>query len=238
MRRIKISAVFTMCVIAAGWSHFINAAEPVFSSAALIVGRAEFSGNGTWKTLQMNSAQLSQGSKYVDLAWVKVPTGTNLSSSTASLNFSGIAGSTTKTIELVTGTNVSSPYRAGISQLHTTSAGINSGPGFVDIRINPNRAGETFGKLVNVTLKASYRNTNIIRSSGVNSIQVAYIVGGSQGFLLNGNDYTLTPGAVYSNSKTFHVPIGGTIRIGMVGFSNAPSATGVGARLNLSITVP
>jgi hypothetical protein len=203
----------------------------VFPYPGMIVGDAVLSNGHT-----RNSYYLSRGFANGDLATVTPRNSLSLTESTASLRFNG--SNTSQEIELTSKAYADNTYRPASAQVHTTAAGVNTGPGFITVTINPTY-GDYIGKPVFVTLDASYMNTNITTTTGHNFVQVAYIPPGSNNatFLINGTDYSQPPGGrIYRGHASFYTTVGSSFRIGMVAYSYAQANASSGADLKLDIT--
>jgi hypothetical protein len=185
-----------------------------------------------------NSYYLANGSAYGDLAKVSTPSSSlSLAFSTATVRFTNY-NYQNATIEMVSTANADNVYRPAQAQVHTTSAGVNSGPGYITVTINPT-SGDYVGKRVLVTLTASYMNTNITSTTGYNVVQVAYATpGGSPTNLLSGADYAEPPGGrLYRYSTQFYATVGSSFRIGMMAYSYARSNASSGADVTLNMRV-
>lgn len=225
MRRMKnwVAVVSLLSLMAVQ----LSAAEPVFLQPGMAVGRSSLD-----NTQRMNSVVLWSGSQYLDIAKISA-SGNNMSESTATIRFSNPAGVSAKSLEFSTKATALGGVKQGLTQLHTTAAGANTGPGFVAIQLRPSRSGEYNGKPVVVTLRANYFG-RIINGKGRNFVQVAY----HGGNLLNFTDFT-TPSGGLSRSRTqsFNSTLGSTIRVGTTLQSLAERGASATGTLTLEVSV-
>jgi hypothetical protein len=201
-----------------------------FVSNALAVGMASLNG-----TKSQTSWYMARGSVYGPLARVKTPRDSvSLAASSATLRYSDY-GDHSKRIEMSTYANASGRFKNATAQVHLTESGYNNGPGFVTLAIRPT-AGDWIGRRVLVTLTATYRNTNIVSSTGHNFVQVSYGFSG-QNNLIMGADYRQPPGGqTVRKSVSFYATVGSTFRIAETVYSFAGSNTASGANVVLDIT--
>jgi hypothetical protein len=204
-----------------------------FPTPGLVVGDAVLS-NGHSR----NSTYLAYGSRYGDLATVNTPSSSlSLASANANLRFTNY-GFQSASLEFTSTAYADNAYKPAQAQVQTTSSGVNSGPGYITVTINPT-SGDYYGKRVTVTLTATYRNTNITSTTGYNFVQVAYVTpAGSTGNVIYGTDYAEPPGGrVYRYSTQFTATVGSSFRIGMMAYSYARMTASSGADLTLDMKV-
>jgi hypothetical protein len=203
-----------------------------FYPNALVVGTAALD-VGT--AIAAQSAYLARGSVSGTLAQADPPPDSvSMAHSEASVNYT-YYNAHQLSLEEDTAAYAGAIYRAR-AQVNLNPGVWNGGLGFVNLYIAPGYQGES-GHRVLVTLRATYRNTNITHTTGHNFVQVSYNAGAGQRNLLVGTDYREPPGGqTISAAASFYARVGSTFSICQTLFSYAGTNNSAGASLTLSVT--
>jgi hypothetical protein len=204
-----------------------------FYPNALVVGTAALD---TGTAIAAQSAYLARGSVYGTLARAGPPPGSvSMAHSEASVNYS-YYNAHQLSLEEDTSAYAGAIYRSAKAQVNLNPGVWNGGPGFVNLSIAPSYRGET-SHWVLVTLRATYRNTNVTQTTGHNFVQVSYNTGSGQRNLLIGSDYREPPGGqTISSSASFYARAGSTFSVCQTLLSYAGTNNSAGASLTLSVT--